>query len=231
MPIYSILLLGTISIPLLLSFDKRLRFYRQWKSLFPSLIVVAAFFILFDILFTRMGVWGFNPEYHSNVLIFNLPLEEWLFFLLVPYASIFLHESIILYFPALKISPQTSRKITRLLLVLFTAIALFNLEKTYTLYTSGLMMVTLLFSLSDPSKVIQHFYITFLVILIPFIAVNGILTGSGIEGEVVWYNNSENLGIRIFTIPIEDVGYGFSLILLNLMLKARLSQSINDREG
>jgi lycopene cyclase domain-containing protein len=42
------------------------------------------------------------------------------------------------------------------------------------------------------------------------------LTGSGIEGEVVWYNNQENLGARIFTIPIEDSAYAFSMLLFNL---------------
>lgn len=224
MPLYSILLIGTLSIPLMLSFDKRLRFYKQWKYLFPSLIVIAVFFILLDILFTGWGIWGFNPDYHSDLLIFNLPLEEWLFFLIVPYASIFLHESILLFFPSLKLGHKTSRVITISLMLLFSATAFFNIEKAYTLYTSSLMIITLLFSWWDASKEIQRFYITFLVILIPFIAVNGILTGSLIEGEVVWYDNAENLGIRIFTIPIEDFGYGFSLILLNLMLKTRLRQ-------
>lgn len=224
MSLYSILLIGTISIPLLLSFDKKLRFYKQWEYLFPSLFIVAAFFILFDILFTARGVWGFNPAYHSNILIFNLPLEEWLFFLIVPYASIFLHESILLYFPSFQLGHRTSQVITRSLIVLFSTLALFYSERSYTLYASSLMIVSLVISLFDPSKAIRSFYLTFLIILIPFLAVNGILTGSLIEGEVVWYNNSENLGIRVFTIPIEDFAYGFSLILFNLMLKERLRQ-------
>jgi lycopene cyclase domain-containing protein len=54
--------------------------------------------------------------------------------------------------------------------------------------------------------------------LIPFFIVNGVLTGSFILNEVVWYDNTENLGIRMFTIPIEDSIYAFSLILANLSL-------------
>ena len=65
---------------------------------------------------------------------------------------------------------------------------------------------------------LQSFYITFLVILIPFFVVNGILTGSFIEGEVVWYNNAENLGIRLGTIPIEDLGYAFNMIFMSILL-------------
>ena len=49
--------------------------------------------------------------------------------------------------------------------------------------------------------------------LVPFAIVNGVLTGSFIPGEVVWYNDSQNLGIRIATIPIEDFAYAFSMIL------------------
>lgn len=61
--------------------------------------------------------------------------------------------------------------------------------------------------------------------LIPFFIVNGILTGTGIQDEIVWYNNSENLGIRIGTIPIEDIGYAFSLLLLNLLLFERFKNA------
>ena len=226
MSIYFILLISTIGLPFFLSFDKKLQFYKQWPYLLPSICIIGAVFLLWDIYFTKLGVWGFNPLHHSGILLFNLPLEEWLFFLIVPYASIFLHEALVLYFPNLKLSRQATKAITISLVVATAIAAFFHLNQIYTLYISCLLIIALLLSLIDHSEAISHLYLTFIVILIPFIVVNGILTGTFIEQEVVWYNKNEHLGIRFLTIPIEDFGYGFSLILYNLMLTDKLKRAI-----
>ena len=67
-------------------------------------------------------------------------------------------------------------------------------------------------------EILKTYFITFLIILIPFALVNGILTGSFIDEPVVIYNNAENLGIRTGTIPIEDSGFAFSMLLMSLIL-------------
>lgn len=86
------------------------------------------------------------------------------------------------------------------------------------------MAVVLMLAYFDKTNTISSFFLTFLIILVPFIIVNGILTGSFIENEVVWYNNDENLGIRFFTIPVEDFAYAFSMILFNLLLIGKLKK-------
>jgi len=222
MSLYFILLLSSVAVPFILSFDKKLQFWRQWKYLFPAIFVVAAVYIFFDVLMTKAGVWGFNPRYHSNLLIFKLPIEEWLFFVVIPYASIFLHDAFVLYFPQIKLNNRVSKIITVALLSILILIVLFNLNKTYTVYIYSTLIVALGIYWFSKSNIINHFYITFLLILIPFLIVNGILTGSFIESEVVWYNSDENLGIRFFTIPVEDFAYGFSMIFLSLMLRDKL---------
>jgi lycopene cyclase domain-containing protein len=70
-------------------------------------------------------------------------------------------------------------------------------------------------------EILKRFYIAFVIILIPFFIVNGILTGSFIAEPVVWYNNSENLGIRLFTIPIEDIGYAFNMLFWVVFLNEK----------
>jgi lycopene cyclase domain-containing protein len=70
------------------------------------------------------------------------------------------------------------------------------------------------------------FLISYLVVVVPFLIVNGFLTGI----PVVLYNDAENLGFRIFSflpwplnnIPVEDVFYGMLLILMNVALFERL---------
>ena len=218
MSLYLTLLILSIIFPLVLSFDKKVAFYRHWPALFPSLLVTGALFIIFDIYFARQGIWGFNPRYHSGIVLAYLPLEEWLFFIVIPYASIFIHYVIIAYFPKAFFSDKTTIIITIVLISVLILGVIMNLQKAYTLVYFSAMIIVLTVAALVNTDLLKKFYVTFLVILIPFSIINGILTGSFIADEVVWYNHLEITGIRFFTIPVEDFTYGFSLILINLLL-------------
>ena len=224
--LYTILLLCSISVPMVLSFDRKLQFYKRWNYIFPSILIIATFYILADIYMTKLGVWGFNSRYHSNTLIAGLPIEEWFFFIVIPYACLFLHESLLFYFPDLKVSPIWSHIIVTFLISIAAVAILFNSDRIYTVYICSLVIIALLLTFFDKTNVINSYLISFLLILIPFIIVNAILTGSFIDQEVVWYNNQENLGIRVLTIPVEDFGYAFSMVLFNLLLIPQVKRFI-----
>jgi lycopene cyclase domain-containing protein len=75
------------------------------------------------------------------------------------------------------------------------------------------------------SRIFRVFWVSYIVLLIPFFIVNGILTGTGIEQEVVWYNDAENMGIRALTIPVEDFFYGLLMIVWNIVLFERFRKN------
>jgi len=62
------------------------------------------------------------------------------------------------------------------------------------------------------------FLVSYAICLIPFLVVNGFLTAI----PVVLYNDAENLGRRIYTIPFEDCFYGMLLVLMNVVLFEKL---------
>lgn len=218
MPLYLILLILSISFPLVLSFDKKVGFYKHWTVLLPSLVLTGALFIVFDIYFAKEGIWGFNPRYHSGIVLAGLPLEEWLFFIVIPYASIFIHYVLIAYFPDAILPDKTTRIISAALMAILLIAVILNTGRIYSVVYFSLMIIVLLISKFEKTGLFNRFYVSFPVILIPFIIINGILTGSFIDGEVVWYNSAEITGLRLITIPVEDFAYGFSLIIINLLL-------------
>ena len=65
---------------------------------------------------------------------------------------------------------------------------------------------------------------SFIFMLLPFFLINGILTGTSINNEVVWYNMNETFGFRIGTIPFEDLFYCLFMILLTVTFYERLKK-------
>ena len=174
------------------------------------------FFIVWDVIFTNLGVWGFNPKYLVGINLINLPIEEWLFFLIIPYSSLFIYVCLN-YFIKKDIIGDHGVTIARILGPLLILVAIFSYFQAYTFWNfmfAGLFLILQGYYLK--SSYLGRFFMAYLVHLIPFLIVNGILTGSFIAEPIVWYNNEENLGIRIGTIPVEDTIYALLLLLMNV---------------
>lgn len=189
------------------------------------MIAVAVFFLVWDEIFTQWGVWGFNPRYLTEIYLGHLPIEEILFFICIPYACVFSYDALN---KLLGKPPYTSvSKGVNYLMIAgsFLLAFLFN-DRLYTFTTFLFLGIVLLIAnMTSFRKHLPAIYRGYLVIVPFFFISNGLLTGTGIEDQVVWYNEAEQIGRRMLTIPVEDLWYGFLLILMNILgyewLKAR----------
>lgn len=205
--------LGSLAIPFLFSFHPKLAFHKKWRSFFPALLLMMCIFIPWDIIFTAEGFWGFNEAYLSGIYLFNLPLEEWLFFLCIPYACLFSHYALITLLPKLTLSKKTTQIIYVSLVSVLIISLWYGYSQWYTFICFAYAILLLGIVYNRVPNLLSKFFPTYLVILIPFFIVNGFLTGSWIDEAVVWYNNEENFGWRLGTIPVEDTIYNLGMLL------------------
>ena len=219
-----ILILSTF-VPVIFSFHPKVKFYIYYKSIFRATLLVSLIYILWDIIFTKLGIWGFNNQYLNGIYIFNLPIEEILFFLCIPFCCLYTYH-LVEKFNISFFKNTDWEKINVYFLFIVLVLGLINYTKLYT-FICFIMFSLVLFIVNKSSININFnfFYTTFILIIIPFLIINGALTGLFFDQTVVWYNNKEILGLRIFTIPVEDAFYAHQLILLNLMFYKKYSSS------
>jgi len=214
--LYLTLNLLTVLFPFLFSFYSKANFSKKWKYLWPAILIPGLIFVGWDEFFTRLGVWGFNEVYLSGLYIGSLPLEEVLFFVCIPYACVFTYEALNYLISRDYFGPE-QRYISVALILVCLVVGVTSFDKWYTattFFSLAIFLTLLEFILKE--SFLGRFYFTYLFILVPFFIINGILTGSSLAEPIVWYNDAENLGIRLTTIPMEDVFYGMLLIGLNV---------------
>ncbi len=220
MTLYFQLLLFTISFPLLASWDKRFNYASNFRYLFPSLLITGTFFIIWDIIFTKNGVWGFSKVHTSNINFFYLPVEEWLFFIIIPFSCLFIYESV-KFFHDVKKYNSAARYVFFVTGVILIVVGSINNHRDYTFWNFIFCGIFLLYSGMKEREYHANFLVSFLYVQIPFFLINGILTDGNFDFDyttdpVVWYNNEENLSIRMITIPFEDIFYNLLLLLMNV---------------
>lgn len=216
MSTYFQVLIFSLIVPLIFSFHNKIQFHKKWSVFFKANILVTIPFLIWDEIFTENGVWGFADEHIMGLHLLNLPLEEILFFIIIPYCCVFTYEVF------LKIGLKTNNKIHFLTLVLgiiIFCVGIIFYQKIYTSVTFISLGIVLMILFLQKRSFVSTFFLTYLVISASFfILVNGVLTGGTLDNPPVWYNNSETLNFRIWTIPIEDFFYSMLLLLTNIWL-------------
>jgi len=210
MSLYGWVILLSFAGPFALSFDQKVAFYKEWRFVFLAALTVALPFLIWDEFFTQWGVWGFNPDYLLKIYLGHLPLEEILFFVVIPYNFIFIYKVIEAYFPK-----RNKRKVSAWFAYLFMSTSgLWLLLHSDNYYTSLACFLSLALTILLRNKTwYQDFMWAYLLCLIPFFIVNGILTGAATPEPIVWYSEQHIIGWRMISIPFEDLYYNYALLL------------------
>lgn len=91
---YAWLLFYSGIVPFLCSLYPPLKFWRHWRALALSLLLVFLLFGGWDVFATWRGHWSFDPSSVGTFKVANLPLEEALFFAVIGFCSIFTWEAL-----------------------------------------------------------------------------------------------------------------------------------------
>ena len=214
MSLYLLLDLGILFFPLVLSFDKKVAYWRKWPAVFMSILIVGVVYVVWDIIVTEAGHWGFSEQYAGTFRILGLPIPEILFFVVVPYACLFIYEVVRAYFRERTV--QFPRWLSFVFAAGFIVVAVIFGSNGYTaIVMSAMALFFLLCGLLFPSVLRSfHVWLYFLLSYIPFLLANGVLTAL----PVVSYGPQAIWGIRVYTIPLEDFFYSFSMLGFNLLV-------------
>ena len=152
-----------------------------------------------------------------------------MFFICIPFSCIFTYFCLDKFFKLdWRPFPEKIFVIISIISYLGMAIVFHNKIYTFVTFSTTAISLLVLYFILKVKWIGKASFIYF--ILMPgFLAVNGILTGTGLDSPIVNYNPENFIGFRILTIPIEDVFYGYEMILWNLYFfnKFKKNMTIN----
>lgn len=92
---YLLLLGGCLVLTLPLEFALKARVYRRPWRLLRALAPMLLIFLVWDWVGIVRGHWSYSPVYTTGILLpFGIPLEEALFFLVVPICGLLTYEAV-----------------------------------------------------------------------------------------------------------------------------------------
>ncbi|MFH1196601.1 MAG: lycopene cyclase domain-containing protein [bacterium] len=217
---YLVINILTVAIPALLSYDKKIQFYKKLHAVFGSIIIVGIVFIIWDAIAASRNDWSFNPEYLLGIYFYKLPLEELFFFVSVPYSCLFLYETGLYYLGDKRVKFSKYIALIAAGIIIIAGIIFLDQYYTFTvlLFSAIFLIVAVIFHKELLASKLYWMFISFTYI--PFFIVNYFLTSL----PIVEYNPLAIWGIRIISIPIEDFFYSFSLLSFYLMVYLMLKR-------
>jgi lycopene cyclase domain-containing protein len=89
---YLLVLAACVAVTLPLELALGVRVYRRPRLVLATVLPVVAVFAAWDLIATARGHWSFAEEYVIGIWLLGLPVEEWLFFIVVPLCALLTYE-------------------------------------------------------------------------------------------------------------------------------------------
>lgn len=92
---YLALMAGCLLITLPLELVFRAGVYRRWRRALRAILPVVAVFVVWDIVGIVLEHWWYSPVYTTGILLpLRVPLEELVFFFVIPWCALLTYESV-----------------------------------------------------------------------------------------------------------------------------------------
>lgn len=91
---YLVLMAACLAITLPLEFLFRARVYRRWRLLVRALVPTLVVFAVWDIVGIVRGHWWYSERYTTGVMIGPMPVEELVFFIVIPICAVLTYEAV-----------------------------------------------------------------------------------------------------------------------------------------
>ena len=220
---YLLVLFIYLPVPVFMALKSKILFWNKIRYYIPAILFSAAIFILWDIRFTQLGIWQFNPDYITGIYLLKIPIEECLSFIIIPFSSFYIYEILKSKYEQLE-KPNLFLSISLVFLVIFAITAFIAREKLYTFFTFFLLSIYFAYTIFR-NRFKHHytkFYLTFLITLFPFFLVSFLLNRLPAKS----YDILHHLKLTLFSVPIENLAYLFLMILINITIY----ENIRDRK-
>ena len=201
--------------PLILTFFWKMKYYRFFKPLCCSIVIVGGVYIFWDALVTFRGDWWFDKQYLLDIpQPLGLPIEEILFFVVVPYACLFIYENLVYFIKERTLS--IPRWVFPIIAAILFLAGIYFRQQEYTILALWSVTVFFLIATLVRPQLLRnsHYWLYIILSFIPFMIFNYLLTST----IIVHYNPIAIWGIRITTIPLEDFFYNFSMLSFYLFV-------------
>ena len=197
---------------LILSFRTDVKPHRHPIALLAAYILVSVPFILWDIWATGAGHWAFNSDYLMGPELMGVPLEEWLFFITVPFAMIYTW-GVVKKFISDKPAPLAWPFLGFGIIAGISIWMLLNYwSNGYTRTAAIATLITVCIGLFIRLSYTVRFWTFQLLLLSMFLIFNSVLTSL----PIITYGAYAIIGFKIGTIPVEDFFFGFAFVNLFL---------------